>query len=97
MESEFQNYLNSSKQITGLVEKEYPKGLILKWKTGPYAGRECFVKQVVWEEDWRNRGQIDIMIRVATRTKDGRGFMNDNDSFHRTFHGTTRNFEKVMK
>lgn len=97
MKKQFAQYMKAKEAMDSMVDRKYPQGLILRWKTGKYAGRECFVKSTFWD-DWnhKNKGNPRVMLRVATRSKDGKSFIDDNDSFHRHYH-YPENFEVVTK
>lgn len=93
MKKQYKKYIEAKEKIDYLVESKYPQGLIMKWKYGKYAGRECFIRRVSWEEDWKDKTLL-IHVLVVTRSKDGKSFVNDNDSFHRRYRDI-ENFEVV--
>jgi hypothetical protein len=83
--------LDNLKQAINEAQEEADKwiGKTLVWKIYPgrscsskstIVGRECIVQYVYFDED---SGRISVLVK--TKTKDGLGFINDNDSLHRTY------------
>lgn len=93
MQTQVKQYLDAKKAMDDHVERSYPEGLILKWKYGKYAGRECYVKRTTWDV-WK--GECEISILVKTRTANGKAFMESNDRAHRTYINADK-FEIVRK
>jgi hypothetical protein len=67
------------------------KGMILTWRhpypgigrvKRAYEGRTCEVL-----ESFVDDHSGEIMVRVRTHKKEGIGFLEDNDAFHRTYRG----------
>jgi len=88
-----QQCLDADLALKRWVQKNYPLGTVLRWKTGKYAGRLC---RIVWaviinEPDT----SMTVGLRVETRKASGEGYVSGKDDFHRTFHDAEYFFEPV--
>lgn len=84
-------YKAARDHVDNLVNTKYPQGLLLRWTQGKYAGRECVIRSVYWDDF---NGDPRILLNVATAKVDNKGFLDDNDRFHRRCH-SLNNFEIV--
>lgn len=80
----FEIYKSAKINIDKTIHEMYPKDKVLVWARGPYKGRECVVVQPTFDET--DTRKFHLQIRVKTRTKDGKRFIESNDMFHRCFH-----------
>jgi hypothetical protein len=55
----------------------------LMWVEGKYEGRKAKILRVFCEYD---RKLTKVFMRVKTEKKDGKGYLDDNDLFHRSYH-----------
>lgn len=67
--------------IEKYVKKFYPEGSITRFVDGPRKGRECIIDRTYWEI---KRTGIEIQIRVRSKRKDGKGFL-ESDKFDKYY------------
>jgi len=89
------SYFLVKETINETVDHLVKPGLKVKWKHGKYKGREAIVDKVIWEESWRTRDAIDILVLVKTIRIDEKGFIEDNDHVHRCYRDINLEFEVV--
>lgn len=77
------------------LRTNFPCGMLLRWKTGKYVGRDCRVIRaiIINEPD----GTQSVGLRVETRRLRNDGWMSRDDEFHRTYHDAHYFFERLLR
>lgn len=83
-------YKKIVKEFNDFVEMSFPRGKLLKWVDGKYKGRVAKVDSAYWDVV---NGEFKILVTVKTSRKDGNGYLDDLDYYHRVFREVDEYFD----
>lgn len=90
----FPEFVQTRKRLDHWVDENFREGKKLRWKTGPYKGRQCEIITSFVDYDY---DLFTLLLRVATESdRTESGFLDDNDDFHRTYREYYENFEEIQ-
>lgn len=80
------------KDLDKFVEETFV-GKKVKWKND---GRTAVIRYAHWDfDDFSDKPEIFISVRVMTKKKNGNGYLDDNDLKHRTYRDVYRCFDWI--
>lgn len=91
-------YKESFSKLDSHVKSLIKEGDTVEWTEGPYKGRKAVVRYVFWDyEPWLKKNPVGIKVTVKTERADKKGYIDDNDLFHRSFRNPEEGFKMVKR
>jgi len=76
--------LAAKKEMDDFVEENFV-GRIVVWDEGLYAGRQARIRVAKWDWSWDDDEDICVDVLVETKRLDGKGYLDNNDNYHRRY------------